>query len=57
MKKIDRETMTPLKFWCRALSGGLMAQLDWLASVAVIVPPIERERSGAAGDDRGVERT
>jgi hypothetical protein len=56
MKKIDRETMTPLKFWCRALSGGLMAQLDWLASVAVIVPSAE-ERSGGGRDDRSVKRT
>ena len=57
MRKIDRETMTPLKFWCRALSGNLMAHLDWLASVAVIAPPIDREWSGAGRDDPGAERT
>jgi hypothetical protein len=57
MKKIDREAMTPLKFWCRAMSGGLMAQLDWLASAAVIVPTIEGERSCGGRDDRGGART
>ena len=54
--------MTPLKFWCRALSGGLMAQFDWLASVAVVVSSIEAgrfdaERSDSRRDDRDVERT
>jgi hypothetical protein len=57
MRKIDRETMTPLKFWRRALSGGLMAQLDWLASVAVIVPPTVAERPSCGRDGRSVERT
>jgi hypothetical protein len=34
----DDKTMTPRKFWLRALSGGLLAQFDWLASVMVVNP-------------------
>jgi hypothetical protein len=31
----EDKIMTPRKFWLRALSGGLLAQFDWLASTMV----------------------
>lgn len=34
----DRQTMTPQAFWERALTGGIGAQFDWLASAAVRAP-------------------
>jgi hypothetical protein len=34
----DDKMMTPRKFWFRALSGGLLAQFDWLASTLMVTP-------------------
>ncbi len=53
MTKIERETMTSRKLWCRALFGGLLAQFDLLACTMVAGGNAQSTDSDVGGISEG----